>query len=418
MTDPSGPVVNEFVRRSGDPFPQKSPILLRGVGALLVVLFGAFLAITTGIANVSYALGAAPSLPFSSIVGPARIADLSYRFLAAKGVVAPSLAARARAAASDDPLADEPFLYAAAAYFPNQSALGAPPADALLRESLRRNPRSLLALSLALRRAIGAGNIDAAMDHLAVFNRLNQSLGAPMLEGVGRSVNTSYLVDSSARALAAHPELIPAFIRGFVAEPKDVGLIERMATKLPKSAVSDPVVGQALIRRLVEGGQFDAALRVWQSLGGQRGSGLVNDPTFARKSGLKPFDWERFENDSGAADAAEGGGLAVEYYGRTVGPLLQQLIRLTSGSYLVNLDVEGVAGNAGAIALQLSCARVDRVLAALPLNLRPGRQRLKFPVIISPNECDGQYIALVGLPRENHDDQALIVRRLDIERLR
>ena len=414
MTGTTGPGSLRSADLAGATPMRAAPVWQRWVLGGVVALAGAFLAVTAGVANIAHTLGAAPALPFSRIVGPARIADLTYRVIAARGVVGPALAARARASGGDDPVTDEPFLFAAAAYFPSDRSLGAPAAGPLLNEALRRNPRSRLALSLAMRRAVGSGNLGAAMDQLAVLNRLSQSIGAPMLESVGRSVATGPLVDDAARALGNHPELVPAFVRGFVAGPKDVALIERMAQHLPKAALTDPVVGQALISRLIEGGKYDAAMNVWQALGGQRGSGLVNDPAFTRKAPVKPFDWERFESDSGVAEAADRGGLAVEYYGRQPGPLVRQLVRLAPGSYHAKLDIEGVSGNGGSIALHLVCPAGDRVLASHPLVLKPGRQTLDLPLTIAAGDCTGQFLSLVGLPRDARDDQAVVVRRLDV----
>lgn len=360
--------------------------------------------------------GELPHVPLSGLVGPARISELRFAQLLAKGAVSPSLARQAVAAARRDPLAYEPFLFAGAAGFSTERSIGSVHDAALLQEALRRNPRSRQARVLLMRHAVGTGDLRGAIAQLSVLDRLSQANAARLLAALGASITTENQVAEAATAMARYPGLYDPFVAGFASVPKPAALNLALATRLPASVIRRDTVGRQLVDRLARNGDFAGARAVWARMGGRRGRGLVDDPGFAAPKSQPPFGWEFIESLSGVAERQRDGTVFVDYYGRVAGSLLRQLVTLAPGAYRAVLDVEPTAKNSGAIALQVSCATDGRVLARQPIAAtRPGRTKLKLPVTI-PAGCAGQFVELVGLPLEQRLEQQVIVRWLGVTR--
>lgn len=343
------------------------------------------------------------------------MSELRFAQLQARGEVSPILARRASAASRADPLAYEPFLFAAAMHFPGQRSVGSDAAVPLIEEALRRNPRSRQARTLALRHAIGEGRIDRAIANIRELHRIDPGTASRLVENVGKMVVTRPQLDASLDELSRHDVLVEPFVRGFLSAPKSPDLIVRLAQGLPRFAVERSQIGSALIGGLVRSGRFDTARDVWRVIGGRPGKGLVSDPTFTATGRVPPFDWELTQSASGVAEAQDGG-LFVDYYGRLPGPLVRQLVTLVPGSYRAVLSFKPLEQSAGSIALRVTCAAENQQLASRTIAVTAtARTTLALPFAV-PAGCDGQYLELAGLPNEGRTGQQLLVQRLHIIR--
>jgi len=361
--------------------------------------------------------GEAPRLPLSGLIGPARTAELRHAQFAAKGRASPALVRAARAAAARDPLAYEPYLYAGLAGFPTERAVGSARDAALLREALRRKPRSRQARVLLLRHAIGAGRLGEAIAQIGVLNRLNRQYAIALLGGLGRSVTARGQIDEAVGALASHPELYPEFVKGFVAAPKPAGLVAHLGARLPARIVRDETVANPLIDRLVATGDFAAARALWQRTGAVAGGAALTDPGFGRSRAKPPFGWDYAQTGTGVAERQSEGGVFVEYYGRSAGPLLRQLVTLKPGAYRLTLEFEPLSANPGLIALRVACAPGATALGTARLASTSARRtRTVLAFAVPAQGCRGHWIELAGLPDERRKGQQLIVHRLDLVR--
>lgn len=355
-----------------------------------------------------------PRVPLSGVIGPARMSELRFVQRQAGGEVARPLEQAARVASRADPLAYEPFLFAAAAYFPGQRSIGADAAVPLLDEALRRNPRSRQARALALRHAIGVGRLDLAVFNIRELHKVDQGAANRLIEGVGKIVVNPAQLDAALGELVRQEMLVPPLVRGFLSAPKSPELIVRLATRLPAKALKRADVGPALIAKLVDDGRFATARGVWHALGGRNAKGIVSNPAFAAQRAVPPFDWEFTQSASGIAEPQDGA-LFVNYYGRLPGPLVRQLLTLAPGTYRAVLDFEPLETSTGTIALRVACAAGGRELARRPIAVRAaGRAKFAVAFTVAGADCAGQYLELTGLPSEARDGQQFLVRRLDV----
>jgi hypothetical protein len=172
---------------------------------------------------------------------------------------------------------------------------------------------------------------------------------------------------------------------------------------------------------MIRSGAYAEARALWATGGSASKAAasatLVHSPDFSDIRALPPFNWELYENTSGAAERIAGGGLALAYYGRVPGSLAAQLLTLTSGNYRLELRYRSVSGSPGAIVVKLFCAREGTSLAEIPLTGAAGKSDVLRAVVTVPaSGCRGQYLALAGRVQTSRDAQEISVAWLSIER--
>jgi len=352
--------------------------------------------------------------PGIGALGPARLGQLRAVQLDPQGRVPAGMAQKAQQALAAAPLAYEPFFAAAAAGFRNPRDAGSARDVTLLKEALHRNPRSRESRLFLMRHAVATGDLGGAIDQIAALNRLNGATEQLML-GVGQAINTPKLVDEAATALRPHPELFNPFLRGFTSarKPRDIAI--RMVTSLPPSAMQDEVVRRMAIRELVRVQAFAEARRLWGSA--VQSAGLVHSPDFTDTKAPPPFNWDVTADETGAAERIAGGGVSLDYFGRTPGPLVSQLLTLAPGSYRAKIVYRSESGTPGALGLQVRCVGQDANLIDRPLDARIGvNQALTVPFSVSAG-CAGQLLSLAGRVRETRESQQATVKSVEIERV-
>jgi hypothetical protein len=387
----------------------------RRFGAIAAALGCAGLALLANAGNTA-AKASQFRLPLLGAIGPGKLGELKSLKLDSEGKAPASIDAVARRALPGSPLAFEPFFGVAAAAFREKTAVGSARDAALLQEALRRNPRSREARLLLLRHALGTGKLGEAIDQIAVLNRLTPGAADQLMAGLGGAIRSPRQVDEAVDALKPHPELYRPFLRGFKLARQAPELAIRLVSRLPEPALADPVVRKMAIEEMVEAKAFAEARALWGKGLGKPGQ-LVHSPDFSDSKAPPPFNWTLAESESGVAERDRGGGLLVDYYGRSPGLLASQLLTLAPGSYTARLEYSTEAGNPSATVLQVSCAGSPAPLALLPLDAMVGASRTASLAFTVPAEgCKGQVLGLAGRVQERRDPQTLLVRRLDAVR--
>ena len=356
---------------------------------------------------------AAAESPLLAALGPGKLGLLRAQQLDPAGRPPKGIERVARAALASAPLAYEPFFGVAAAGFRGEKQFGSKGDAALLEEALRRNPRSREARLLLMRHAVGTGDLKRAIEQLAVLNRLNSKLVGELMLALGKAIGSERQVDEAVAALRPHPELYRPFMTGFAAAEKPAALVVRLVPQLPSAALADREVRRLAIKEMVSAQAFAEARRLWGDATASRG--LVHSPDFADTKAPPPFNWELAANSTGAAERQPQGGIAVDYYGRTPGSLVSQLLTLAPGTYTAMLRYRTDSGEPGALALQVGCAGGGAMLAQRPLEGRAGRETvMPLTFTVPPAGCRGQLLTVAGRVQEARDPQAVVLTRLDL----
>jgi hypothetical protein len=357
----------------------------------------------------------AGQLGFASWIGPARLGALRALKLDAQGRPPADIADVARRALPYAPLADEPFFGAAAAGFRAQGAAGSAADARLLREALRRNPRSREAHTLLLQHALASSKLSDAISELAVLNRLNPEVIETLMGGLGQAIGSESQVNEAVEALQPHPELYRPFLRGFTLANKPAPLANSLVARLPRSAMADRDVQRMAINLMIKSQSFREARALWSAAAPSGGSSLVHSPDFRDARSAPPFNWSLTADSTGAAERAKTGGIDVVYYGRDPGELVSQLLTLPPGTYTARLRYRSLSGTSGALGLQLRCAGSDQVLAVHPLDSRPGTNAEISLTFVAPGQsCTGQWLSVIGQVQEQRDSQEAHLESLDV----
>ena len=81
-------------------------------------------------------------------------------------------------------------------------------------------------------------------------------------------------------------------------KPREVTL--RLAETLPADVIARPVIRNAVVRQLVDAGEFAVARNLWQRGNKGGASGLVHSPDFADVAAQPPFNWQLIVGPTGA----------------------------------------------------------------------------------------------------------------------
>ncbi|MEJ6010334.1 hypothetical protein [Novosphingobium aquae] len=382
--------------------------VLKALAAGVAVAALAIVAHVGRIAESSVA-GAVPAL---GAFGPGKMGQLRAMQLDQTGAVPAGAAELGREALAKAPLAYEPFMAVAASGFREKAAIGTAADAKLLTEALRRNPRSREARYFLMRHALGSGDLNGAVGHIAVLNRLTNGVTDQLMPGLGAAIRSEKQVDEAVTALAPHPELLEPFLKGFSAKAKPAALSTRLVQRLPRSSFANPAVRRQAIRLLISAQAFTQARGLWGA--GAASSGLIHSPDFSDTKAPPPFNWDLRADATGAAERDPAGGLAIDYFGRTPGPLVSQLLTLAPGTYKARLDYRTTGGTPGALGVQMTCAGKDLRVFDQPLTGAAGVSQALVVTFTVPQGCPGQQLAIAGRMQESRDSQQALVQKLDV----
>lgn len=380
--------------------------------AVCLLLSGAALAAQLGrIAETRVAA----KVPFAVAIGPGKLGQLRGLEFDSKGRAPANMAEVSRTALAGAPLAYEPFFGAAIGGFQGGNQAGTARDAVLLNEALRRNPRSREARILLMRHAAGSGDLRAAIDHMAVLNRLSGVAIAQLMDALGKAISNDNQVDEAVAALKPHPELYRPFLSGFRSAKKPGSLAVRLVQQLPDHAIADPQARADAIALMIAARAFGQARRLWAGGKMPGPNDLIYSPDFALTIPPPPFNWELAENSTGVAERIPGGGISTRYYGRAPGPVARQLVTLAPGGYKASIDYRTIGGTPGVMALQIRCAGSDLPLGEIKLEGVNGSDKVSsFGFTVPAEDCAGQMLALVGRAGPTRDPQELTVRSISL----
>jgi hypothetical protein len=321
----------------------------------------------------------------------------------------------ARRALATAPLASEPFAAIAAASLIENPRGNTGGESALLAEALRRDPRSRPARILLMRQMAVSGDMEGAFAQLDVLYRLNPVLVTRAMESIAGLVNTPKRMDAALAALAGRSNLYQPFVVGMVGKNKPREIVVRLAQGLPANILAKPEIRNSVVAQLVEVQEFALARSIWQAGLAKQPSGLVFAPDFADRQTPPPFNWRLFETTSGAADFVKPQGLAVNYYDRSPGRLVSQIVTLPPGRYRLYAEFKLVGGSADNVRLRIGCFGGPEALAEIPLFASgPGLRKAEAGFEVPAQACSGQELAVWGIVTEKRSEAEVELQRVDI----
>lgn len=321
----------------------------------------------------------------------------------------------ARRALASAPLASEPFAVIAASSLSGDPRGTTATELALLREALRRDPRSRAARILTLRSMAASGNLTGAFEQLDVLNRLSPVLVARAMDSIARLVSTPERMDLALKSLANHRSLYGPFVDGMVGKNKSSAILVRLANGLPPYILAMPTIRNSVVAQLVDAGEIALARSLWLRGIPSAPPGLVFSPDFSDRRTSPPFNWQMLAGPSGSAEFGRNGGLAVVYYDRSPGRLARQIVTLAPGRYRLSTEFKLLSGSADNVRLQVFCSGASKPLAEIPLfSNGAGAARSQATVVVPAQSCDGQELVVAGVIVDRRSETELDLRRVDI----
>lgn len=362
-------------------------------------------------ADPAWALGLAPNHPETRL-------HLAHDQLRVAGAVAPETELAALEAFERAPLSEVPLLVAA------RRALDAgdgEAADRLLAAALRRNPRSRYGLLLQLDRDVRDGRSAEAAGRMVALARLFSDAGGFLVAELARMAGNPESRPAVARVMAADPEVRLNLLEQLArtAEDPETVLALAAATGRDDPAQGTPRWQRRLLDTLVARGDAPTAMRIWRRLVGIGEGAPVGlyDGDFAGLPGPPPFNWDLATGADGYAERAADG-LEVEYQARNPARLASQLIVLPPGRYELAFEAEGQAeGDAGRLAWTIACHPGERAIASVPIaGVGYTPRRIAGAFSVPATGCSAQWLRLEGMSAEFPKPQQATIRRLRIAR--
>jgi hypothetical protein len=377
-----------------------------------VVGAAALAAILLALVAVSWAANfarreALPAMPLSSLVASARIAEHRFALATSTQPLPRQELVRIVEGLAKFPLAAEPFL-AVVRLEPNS-----PRNQDRLERALSRNPRSTLTRIVALQEALASQDIKRAVAMLAQLNALNQELMLPLIQAFTASVERPDQLDEIVAAMVEHPALMQRFAEGYLRSNPPRELLLRLVQTAPKGTLAEPGLRDLTVGRLIEADRIDEALAL---AGGPTPRGaLVNNPTFEGPRQTSPFGWRLLDSEVGASEFTREG-LAVEFYGRHSGSLVEQVVALRPArDYRARIEYTGSGRGGGHLRLVVRCAASGKVLAQQPLQHKSGRNAASMQFRVPADGCRGQVLAIAAQRDDSFSRDSIEIRRLELD---
>lgn len=391
-----------------------NPIMARRLTAVGVAAAMATAVLAANVARVAEAPISAQA--FGSH-GPAALGDVRRQLVELQlGKKDIDISAAARALASM-PLASDPFVLLAAGDLAKDPRGSGGREAALLKEALRRDPRSRTARILILRNMAANGDLRGAFEQLDVLSRLSPGLVNQAMASLGGLINTPQRMVQALAALTGHRSLYGPFVTGLVGKNHPREVIARLGQGLPADVLAQPDIRGSVVGQLVDVQEFALARSIWQRGNAAASTGLVFSPDFADHRTAPPFNWQMLETTSGSAAFGKERGLAVVYYDRSPGRLARQVITLAPGRYTLSVDFALVSGSSDNIRLQVSCFGAPQLLADLPLfSPKPGLTKSTLSFAVPAQGCSGQELSIGGVATARRSETEVDLQRVDIVR--
>ena len=288
--------------------------------------------------------------------------------------------------------------------------------------ALNRNPRSRLARLFVLELALRRNDVRHAVLDMTLLGRLLPDAATAFVPELARMAQDPRTRRALAPTLRADPVML-ALVLHYLA---DKGASPALVLQLAGSRVGPPPREladwrEALLRSMLERGNFDAAHRLWAAFAGLKDDVPegIYDGSFQGRPGFAPFNWTFSSSETGAAERDRGGGLHVEYYGRVPGDLASQVLTLPPGRYRFAFNAEGDLRDAQhRLFWRVQCYRKDpTTLLDIPIANVTFAGRTIAGDFMVPADCPGQWLKLVGEPTEFPKNESVTIREVRVQRI-
>ncbi|MWV26955.1 tetratricopeptide repeat protein [Aurantiacibacter rhizosphaerae] len=310
-----------------------------------------------------------------------------------------------RRALARAPLEEEPFVFTAA----QLAASGRiAEAEAMLRESIRRNPRSregrLIFLTLLAQR----GNAHEAVTQIEALYRLMPEQ-RPVLRDT--LVYLASFPGTRQSTLAAVSEdlhkrdILQGLARSGASASMLLETLDAFRDVVPRDARESFVA--SLSGPLLRAGDPRGALRVWMHFNPEAyadGSVLLDE--HLNGSFAPPFGWEVRGGSDGYARIGNNG-LEGEHYGRRAALLAQQTAILGPGEYTLSVLAEN---HGRGLSFDVSCNK-EGDIATVDLESRENRTHLNVP-----NDCPAVTLELRARPSDPPRKSMFRITQVSLER--
>lgn len=322
------------------------------------------------------------------------MAEATSELRTKQGVASPELAARVELAGRTAPLASEPFLLAALT-MPSERAANA--RRELLEAARRRDPRNIEARMFLLDEYLRAGDVEAAVDEIAVLMRLI-SIGREKLQATLTWLVANPETRSRTIARVMSSPLRPQLLSDLARLNVSPFLIEDLAPDLAGAAkqVKQQKWLRTVIDPYVNRRAINDAWQLWAFFSDvdPRQISLLRDPSFTLQSS-PPFGWNIATEDGGVVER-RGNRLHVIDYGRATWTPASQLLRLGPGQYRLKFETRAASGEAPALTWQVDCLGTAGRVLELPIGYTGAFADTVSDQFIVPAEgCPAQWLKLV-----------------------
>ncbi|WP_340587916.1 hypothetical protein [Erythrobacter alti] len=250
---------------------------------------------------------------------------------------------------------------------------------------------------LRMQDALADRDIDAAFALLDQFALVNPDLAGPLVTAMAQYVPDPAMRSSLAEALSRRPAWASDFWKFAPRNSIAVeGLIDlRSRVDVGTSAESDGILLAAAVRQK----QYADALAMWERLAGGEADRLAyrTDERYA------PIGWE-FEQDARkSVNVTQSGGYRIFVAGNTSGTIGRQLVRLSPGNYL--LEIDGDSNVMPRLQSALICAESEE-----SPRWREGAEETRFTV---SGECSIHWLILGADTFEQSNTLEGMLTRID-----
>ncbi|GEM_PF-6505976 len=253
---------------------------------------------------------------------------------------------------------------------------------------------------LRMQDALADQDIDAAFAVLDQITLVNPDMAGPLVTAMTPLLSEPASRASMAEALAREPAWAEDFWTFAPRNPDAVvGLLDlRSRVDMGTNAESDTLLLTAAVRQE----RYDEALAMWERLEGSATDTLA----YSSDEDYAPIGWA-FEQDARkSVNLTQNGGYRIFVAGNSSGAIAQQLVRLTPGEYVLEMD--GQADVLTRLQSALQCADSD----ANP-QWRTGAEETRFTV---SGECSIHWLMLGADTFEQSNTIEGVLTRIDFRR--
>lgn len=288
------------------------------------------------------------------------------------------------------PFAPEPFLVEAALAMKQGESSRA---ERLLKQALRRDPRSKAGLYLLAEHYVRNGQLAQGLVEMARLTLVVPSSSVEFAKLLEQFVQSGGTADHLKQLFGVNPFLEEFVLNRLAKDPANARLIVTAATRRAAGEGDVPQWQGTLLNSMVEAGQYREAYDLWLRLtGAPRAEGVFN-PSYRRTREPPPFNWSFTSDEAGVAEGQDEM-LRVFHYGTKNAVLAKQVLLLEPGAYELAVNTSGEVPGPDQLAWTLKClpSGEERIAAALPNQGGLLRARFEIPGA----SCGAQLLELQG----------------------